>query len=101
MIARLNRDFVCTSILIDDLKPRAARGDPLAHRLADEWVYPLEMLFVTPSGKLISKLNSYEDFPGMHPDVVAPPHAAHQDLMDEHAHKHIFLHHLARHFGKE
>jgi hypothetical protein len=92
---------VCTSILIDDVRVRAARGDEFAKRLAEHWVYPLEMMFVTSSGVLISKLNSYEDFPGMHPDVVAPPHAAHQALQDEHSHTAIFLNHLARHFGKE
>jgi hypothetical protein len=92
---------VCTSIIIDDLKMRAAAGDPLAKRLEGEWVYPLEMFFLTPSGVLISKLNSFKDFPGVHPDVAAPPQRAHQAMTNEHLHKDVFLNHLARHFGKE
>jgi hypothetical protein len=100
VIARLNRQFVCTSIIIDDLQARAAGGDPFAKRLADEWVYPVEMIFLTPSGQVVSKLNSYEDFPGVHPDVAAPPHGQHRRMTDEHLHKDVFMSRLAQHFGK-
>jgi hypothetical protein len=101
VIRRLNQGFVCTSILIDDLEKPAATGDALAKLLATEWVYPVEMMFVTPAVKLVSKLNSFEDFPGMHPDVSAPPGHKHRTMDDEHHHAEVFLKHLAQHFGKE
>ena len=77
VITRLNKDFVSTSIIIDDLEKRAADGDELAKKLAAEWVYPVEMMFLMPDCTVVSKLNSYKDFPGMHPDVSAPPGKRH------------------------
>jgi hypothetical protein len=100
-MTRLNQEFVCTSIIIDDLKKRAESSDPLAKLLVSEWVYPLEMFFLTPSGALVSKLNSFADFPGMHPDVAAPPRRRHQVMKNEDSHKDVFVNHLALHFGKE
>jgi hypothetical protein len=73
VINRLNRRFVSTSMIIDDVHKRAKGGDGLAQLLAAHWEYPLEMMFLTPDGKLVSKLNSFKDFPGVHPDVAGPP----------------------------
>jgi hypothetical protein len=101
VITRLNKGFVNTSIIIDDLEKRAASGDQLAKQLAAEWVYPVEMMLLTPDRKLVSKLNSFKDFPGMHPDVSAPPGKRHVAREGEDSHKNIFLSHLARHFGRE
>jgi hypothetical protein len=101
VIARLNNQFVCTSIIIDDLEKRAGRGDELAKLLAPSWEYPLEMMFARPDGSVVSKLNSFKDFPGMHPDVAAPPGTRHRAFDDEHAHRDHFLKHLAAHFGEE
>jgi hypothetical protein len=101
VIARLNKGFICTNILIDDLEKRAATGEALAKLLASEWEYPVEMMFVTPALKTVSKLNSFEDFPGMHPDVSAPPGHKHRTMDGEHFHAEVFLKHLASHFGKE
>ena len=92
---------MCTSIIIDDLEKQAAKGDELAKQLVDEWVYPVEFIFLTPGNKLISKLNSFKDFPGMHPDVSAPPGNRHVAVGDKHSHTSIFLNHLALHFGQE
>ena len=41
VIHRLNEDFVCTSIIIDDLQKRADAGDEYAKRLAKAWNYPV------------------------------------------------------------
>ena len=89
---------MCTTIIIDDAKKRANGGDELAKQLAAQWEYPLEMMFLTPTGTLISKLNSYKDFPGTHPDVAAPAEKNTQ-LGDERVHTDIFLKHIAQHFG--
>jgi hypothetical protein len=99
VIDRLNRGFVCTSVIIDDAKKRADSGDPLARQLADQWEYPLEMIFFSPGGAVVSKLNSFKDFPGVHPDVVAPPQKEHVAIDDERSHVQSFLKHLAVHFG--
>jgi hypothetical protein len=101
VISRLKQRFVCTSIIIDDLEQRAARGDELAKQLVAHWEYPVEMVFLTPAGTLVSKLNSFKDFPGMHPDVSAPPGTRHQTTAPEHSHTNVFLNHLAAHFGRE
>ncbi len=104
VISRLNKDFVCTSVIIDDAQKQAESGDALAKQLADQWEYPVEMMFLSPSASsnactLVSKLNSYKDFPGVHRDVVAPPKKQHVDREDGSSHRDIFLKHLAVHFG--
>ena len=92
---------MCTSIIIDDLEKRAAGGDPLAQQLAAAWEYPVELIFLTSTGTLVSKLNSFKDFPGMHRDVSAPPGNRHLTVRDEHLHSNILWDHLDFHFGKE
>lgn len=87
-------------LIIDDLEKRAAAGDALAKLLAPQWEYPVEMLFAKPDGTVITRLNSFKDFPGMHPDVAAPPGTRHRALDDEHTHRDHFLKHLAAHFAK-
>lgn len=89
-----------TSMIIDDVEKRAAKGDELAQLLAAEWVYPVQMMFLTPDCKLVSKLNSYKDFPGMHPDVSAPPGKRHLAGAEQ-SHSSTFLNHMALSFGKE
>jgi hypothetical protein len=105
VISRLNRNFVCVSVIIDDVQKRAESGDELAKQLVDQWEYPVEMMFLSSSSAspsactLVSKLNSFKDFPGVHRDVVAPPKKQHLELEDDHSHRDIFLKHLVRHFG--
>ncbi len=89
-----------TSILIDDALARAGKGDELAKRVAAAWQYPLEIVFLTPAGKLISKLNAFDDLPGVHVDVGGP-----EKKMSATAHERsntdVFLNHLAAHFGRD
>ena len=100
VIARLNENFVCSTVLIDDAKRRAAQGDELAKQLAAHWTYPLEMMFLKPDGTLVSKLNSFKDFSGVHPDVAAPPGKPRVEQANDRAHAEAFLKHLATHFAK-
>jgi hypothetical protein len=100
VIRRLNASFVCTTVVIDDVRRRAAAGDGFAKQLQAQWTYPLEMMFLRPDGGLISRLNSFRDFPGVHPDVAAPPGKARVELGDERAHVDAFLKHLADHFPR-
>lgn len=100
VIRRLNDQFVCTTVLIDDARKLADKGDGLAKRLAAEWTYPLEMMFLRPDGTLVFKLNSFKDFPGVHPDVAAPPGKERVVLPDERSHIEGFLKQLDDHFPK-
>ena len=86
------------------MQKRAESGDELAKQLVNHWEYPVEMMFLSPSSAstkctLVSKLNSFKDFPGVRRDVVAPPKKQHVELEDANSHREIFLKHLARHFG--
>jgi hypothetical protein len=100
VIRRLNKQFVSSSILFDDLEKRAASGDELAKLLVGQWRYPIEMMFLTPSGKLVSELNASEDFPQVHPDVAAPSRSR-LPMTDERTHAKILLKHVSDHFGKK
>ena len=99
VIAQLNKRFISTTILIDDLEKQAKAGDEFAKRVAAEWEYPVEFVFITPEGKPLSRLNSFKDFPGMHPDVSAPPGKEHRPTNETHSDR--FLNTISRHFGKE
>lgn len=98
VINRLNRSFVCTTIVIDDAKKRAESGDELAKTLSAHWTYPLQMIFLKSDGSVVSKLNSFKDFPGVHPDVAAPPEKQRVEFTNERAHIEAFLKHLGAHF---
>ena len=98
VIRQLNRRFVCTTVLIDDARKAAAAGDPLAKRFADEWKYPLQMMFLKPDGTLVFKLNSFKDFPGVHPDVAAPPEKQRVERATDREHIEGFLKRIAESF---
>jgi len=100
VISRLNQGFVCTTVIIDDVKKRAESGNEFAKQLAAHWSYPLQMIFLKPDGSLISKLNSFKDFPGVHPDVAAPPDKQRVETTDERANVDAFLKHLAEQVTK-
>jgi hypothetical protein len=100
VIRRLNQEFVCTTVIIDDVRRLADKGDELAKQLAAQWTYPLEMMFLRTDGSLISKLNSFKDFPGVHPDVASPPGKERVVMADEHAHVDLFLKHMDEHLRK-
>ena len=60
----------------------------------------LEMMFLRTDGTLISKLNSFKDFPGVHPDVAAPPGKERVVVASERAHVDLFLKHMEEHLPK-
>jgi hypothetical protein len=100
VIKRLNDEFVCTTVLIDDVKKLAANGDKFAEQLSAQWEYPLEMIFLRSNGTLVSKLNSFKDFPGVHPDVAAPPGKNRVVDVNDRSHIEMFLKHLEEHFPR-
>lgn len=99
VIKELNKRFVCTTVVIDDAQTRAKSGDELALKLATTWEYPIAMIFLSPDGGVVTKLNSFRDFPGVHPDVSYPQGDA--PTSDGRSHADIFLKHVADHFGRE
>ena len=96
IIERLNRKFVSTWIIVDDLMKLSGKGGKLSQTLAENWQYPLDIMFLTPDGRLVSKLNSFKHFRTAHPDVSHPP----TRLSSGPSHVEVFLDHLAVHFGK-
>ena len=67
VIKLINEKFVTTWALIDDLKQDT--DNPFGETLLSHWEYPLDLMFLTTGGKFVSKLNSFNDLPGAHPDV--------------------------------
>jgi hypothetical protein len=97
VIDEINEKFVSTWIIIDDVTKLAEKGEPLAKTLASNWEYPIDIMFLTPEGKLVSKLNSFKDFKDVHPDVAAPP--GKYKLPDDAArvsHVDVFLNHVSK-----
>ena len=73
VIERVNHEFVCTWVVIDEARQLARSEIPLARTLAKNWEYPLDLMFLTSEGRFLSKLNSFRDLRNAHPDVGHPP----------------------------
>lgn len=98
MIERVNDQFLSTWILKDDMKTLAAKGDKLAQCLAANFEHPLDLMLLTPQGQLVSRLNSFHDFPAAHPDV-SRPHFKKKGQKKYQSHAEVFLENLDQHFG--
>ena len=90
VINLVNKNFVSTWVLIDDLKKYVGAQEQFANTLANHWEYPLDLMFLTADGQFATKLNSFRDFPAHH-DVGHPRHpfsqfgASHADIFLEQA----------------
>jgi hypothetical protein len=84
----LNRNFISTWVLVDELKQKTGTGFDLADTLNEHWEYPLDLMFLTPGGEFVTKLNSFRDLPNPHPDV-----GGHGDPFARHGEPHaeVFL----------
>ena len=100
VIERLNQDFVCTWGLVSDVNELAQKGHPLAKTMAATWEYPVELMFLSPHGELISSLNSYKNFPRVHPEVSVPPGKGKKRAGGDPTHTEVFLEHLDEHFPR-
>jgi hypothetical protein len=99
VIHRINSEFVSTWILKEDMKSLTQQGDRLAQELAANFEHPLDLMFLTSEGRLVSRLNSFQDFPGTHPDVTTPPFTRRKE-QEKRPHAEVFFSHLARHFPR-
>lgn len=95
MIDEVNRRFISTSIILNDATTLAAKGNALARTITKNWNYPVDIMFLTPDGELMGKLNSFEDFGEPHPDVFIAPKVRRPGEAKR-SHTEIFLEHIAR-----
>jgi hypothetical protein len=96
VIDLINERFVSTWLIIDDANKLAETGEPLAKTLSSNWEYPIDVMFLTSEGKLVSKLNSFKDFKDVHPDVATPPGKERPlDGAARRSHADVFLDHAA------
>ena len=99
IIKLINDRFVATWIVKDELETLAKAGNKLAQVLDAELEYPImDLMFLTPEGRYVNKLNAYQDFLDVHPDVSVPfspkkRRAVVQSDVD------VFLDHVTAHFG--
>lgn len=97
VIKRINDTFVSTWILIDDAQKLAQNGNAFAETLASHWEFPMDLMFLSPEGKLIAKLNSFKDLSAAHSDVGHPPEGRGRDR----PHLEVFNGVIEKHFGKD
>ncbi len=88
-----------TWIVKDDLEVLAKKGDKLARQLDAQLSYPImDLMFLNPEGKYVNKLNAYQDFLDVHPDVSVP-HSTKKRRERVQSDVDVFLEHVATHFG--
>ena len=96
VIETLNERFVCTWVIIDDIKKRlGGKDEHLATMLLSLHEYPFDFMFLSPEGKFIARLNSFQDLPGAHPDVSHPRRDRRASHVD------VFMDTVAKHFGQD
>ena len=100
MIEEINTRFISTSTLVDDATKLADKGHPLAKTLAANWEYPVDIMFFTPEGQFVNKLNSFRDFKDVHAQVGIPPGKSRlHNGVAERSNADVFFDHVASHFG--
>lgn len=96
VIDLINNKFISTWIIVDDAQRLAKEGNALAKTLIGNWQYPLDLMFLTENGVMISKLNSVQHLQhDVHKDV------SHPAAKPGPAHKDVFVQHVVRLFGAE
>ena len=99
MISEVKEKFISTATLIDDASKLADKGNPLAKSIAANWEYPVDVMFLSPEGKFLSKLNSFKDFTDVQPGVSMPRRKDLPTGEAKRSHVEVFLDHVARHFA--
>ena len=81
---------------MDDAQKLASAGNSFASVLANNWEYPLDLMFLSPDGTLITKLNSFQHLRSAHAGVGHPPEERGKDP----PHVLVFNRVLNTHFSK-
>jgi len=83
VIETLNEKFVSTWIIIDDIMRKLGQEEhDLATMLLEQHQYPLDFVFLSPQGKMITRLTSFGDLRGAHPAVGHPQRESHESHVD-------------------
>ena len=94
VIEIINEKFVSTWIIIDDVMKKLGEKEPvLATMLLEQHQYPLDFVFLSPKGKMITRLTSFEDLRGADSAVGHPRRERHESHVD------VFLETVAKNFG--
>jgi len=94
VIETINETFVSSWIIMDDIQKRLGKEHfAMATMLVDQHQYPLDFVFLSPQGKLVTRLTSFEDLRNANPAVGHP----HRD--GERSHVEVFLDTVKQHFG--
>src|SRR5262249_46806457 len=93
VIQRINDHFVSTTITYPELARLAEPGDALARAVADHWTSPVNLMFLTPEGRFVSKLTSLTDFTDVHPDTSLRPGQKRDSACDV-TNTRVFMKHL-------
>ena len=90
---------MCTWVVKDDLEMMASKGNKFAKELDSKLEYPvMDLMFVSADGHYINKLNAYNDFLDVHPDVSVPTSSRkRRDIVQTDVD--VFLDHVEKFFG--
>jgi hypothetical protein len=98
VIQKINERFVSTTIIYSDLKEGAKSGDELAREVAMHFFGPVELMFLTPEGRFVSRLSVVQDFTVIHPDTDIRPGQKYDTSPELNVR--VFLEHVDQHFDK-
>jgi hypothetical protein len=99
VIRRINGQFVSTTITYPELAKMAKAGDELAGKAADHWSPPVTLMFLTPEGRFVTKLDVLRNLTDVHPDTANRP-GQKKDPASLSNNTRVFLEHLDQHFGE-
>ena len=99
VIQEVGEKFISTWIIIHDATALAEKGYSLAKTVTASWEYPVDIMFLSAEGQLLSKLNSFKDFPDVNPDVATPPGKNVPPGRPKQSHAEVFQQFVARTFG--
>ena len=76
----------------------AETGDKLAREVADHWEQPVNLMFLTPQGRFLTKLSTLTDLTAIHPDTSLRP-GQKRDGASALTNSQVLLKHLDQYFG--
>jgi len=99
VIKLVNEKFVTTTIAYADLVVLEKKGDEFAQEVSANFSNPVTVMFLSKSGRFISKLTVLRDLTDIHPDTTfRPGQNLSQSRSSQNAH--VFLEHVNKFFGE-
>jgi hypothetical protein len=95
VIETLDEKFVSTWVIIDEVRARLGpENEALATQLFYQPQDPLDFVVLSPEGRYVTRLTSFQDLRGAHPAV------GHPQREEQESHVDVFLRTVAEHFGE-